>query len=401
VVTYLLGGADAGNYQAPVSNTYATGQITAKALSVVGLSAGSRAYDGTSAATVTGTATLTGGVTGDSVTLAGTATGTFNDKNVGAGKTVTVSGLSLGGASAGNYTLGPITLTADVTAKELRVIADNQTKNYDGKVFVGFTVHYEGFVLNETASLVTGTVTFSGAAVTAVTGGTYEILPVATALLAPNYQIRAVGGTLVILGGGIPSLAGGGLGGTGLQWVTGGSGRFSLEGTLGEAVVGRVVSGPNWEVSAGFWSALEGQAGSSATSNAGGEVGVLVVGNATPSSVGDGSGFRRLEFGPDAGTRMAMASMDEIDMASGAPELADVPAPRVRVTGIESSGRFLMEAMGGAGSVWLIQVRTDLIQDPWRTVSWIQLDGSGSGKIEVVPFAGDAMRVFRLVQWVR
>jgi hypothetical protein len=98
---------------------------------------------------------------------------------------------------------------------------------------------------------------------------------------------------------------------------------------------------------------------------------------------------------------MAMASMDEIDMASGAPELADVPAPRVRVTGIESSGRFLMEAMGGAGSVWLIQVRTDLIQDPWRTVSWIQLDGSGSGKIEVVPFAGDAMRVFRLVQWVR
>jgi hypothetical protein len=89
-----------------------------------GITASDKVYDATTKATLnTGSAALTGVITGDTVSLVTTgATGTFASKDVGTGITVTVSGLSLGGPQAGNYVLGsPVTTTANITPATLTV----------------------------------------------------------------------------------------------------------------------------------------------------------------------------------------------------------------------------------------------------------------------------------------
>ena len=128
-----LTGADAGKYMLVLPTT--TADITAATLTVTGITASDKVYDGTTDATLDTTgAMLAGVVTGDDVALdASGATGTFDDKNVGTGKTVTVNGLSLTGADAGNYVLTPPTTTANITAATLTVTGITaNNKGYDG-----------------------------------------------------------------------------------------------------------------------------------------------------------------------------------------------------------------------------------------------------------------------------
>ena len=109
------------NSCASATSSAAALSVTAKALTVSGITANNKAYDGNSTAALNvGSAALVGVAGGDNVTLntAG-ATGAFANKNVGTGKTVTVSGLTLGGADASNYTLTQPTTTADITAQAL------------------------------------------------------------------------------------------------------------------------------------------------------------------------------------------------------------------------------------------------------------------------------------------
>ena len=126
-----LAGVDAGNYSLGVLTL--TASVTPAALTATGLVASSKVYDGTTAATLTGTPGLSGVIAGDVVSVIGTAAGVFAGKNAGTGKTVTVSGLSLSGADAGNYTLAVTTLTANITPKGLTVAGITAAnKTYDG-----------------------------------------------------------------------------------------------------------------------------------------------------------------------------------------------------------------------------------------------------------------------------
>jgi len=109
---YSLGGADAENYS--LSQPTATANITAKPVTITGLSAANKVYDGTTTATVTGTAVINGKIAGDDVNVAA-GTASFANATVGSGKTVTFSGWSLTGADAGNYSLSA--QPANVTAK--------------------------------------------------------------------------------------------------------------------------------------------------------------------------------------------------------------------------------------------------------------------------------------------
>jgi autotransporter-associated beta strand protein len=112
---YTLSGAQAGNYSTPVPTL--TANITAALLSVVGVTANSKVYDGTNTATLSGTASLSNLVSGDVVTFGGTPSATFNNKNAGVAKPVTVVGYTNSGADASNYVFSqPIGLTADITA---------------------------------------------------------------------------------------------------------------------------------------------------------------------------------------------------------------------------------------------------------------------------------------------
>ena len=118
---------------APVQPTGLAANITAKALTVVGVAASNKVYDATPTATLTGTAALqsaeAGGAgttsdgkpySGDTVALSGTASGAFPAKTIGSGLAVTISGLGLSGAQAGDYSLtAPAGVTANITTKAL------------------------------------------------------------------------------------------------------------------------------------------------------------------------------------------------------------------------------------------------------------------------------------------
>ncbi len=85
-------------------------------LTVTGITAGSKTFNGNTSATLNTTgAVLNGVVTGDTVTADYTAAiGTFDTMDVGTGKTVTVSGITTD-ANPNNYSLTQPTLTADIT----------------------------------------------------------------------------------------------------------------------------------------------------------------------------------------------------------------------------------------------------------------------------------------------
>ncbi|WP_323144252.1 YDG domain-containing protein [Massilia phyllosphaerae] len=129
---YSLSGADAGNYRL-LQVGGLSANIGKADLAVSGVTANNKVYDGTAAATLSGSATVNV-IGGDSVTVSGTGTGAFADKNAGTGKTVTVSGLTLSGADAGNYNIvQPAGLNADIGKASLAVTgvtANNKT--YDG-----------------------------------------------------------------------------------------------------------------------------------------------------------------------------------------------------------------------------------------------------------------------------
>lgn len=137
-------GVDAGNYVVtPQTSTSAT--ITPKSLTLNGLVAANKVYDGTTSASITSFGTLAGVVGSDAVNLVSAqATASFANKLVGSGKTVSVlaSSLGLSGAAAANYavTVNPTT-TADITAKSITVSGISAAnKVYDGTTSASVSV---------------------------------------------------------------------------------------------------------------------------------------------------------------------------------------------------------------------------------------------------------------------
>ncbi|MCX6953560.1 MAG: YDG domain-containing protein, partial [Verrucomicrobia bacterium] len=191
-----LAGADSGNYS--LSQPSTTADITAKALTVAGLTATSRSYNqGTGASLVTGAASLTGVIGGDTVTLdSASAVGAFANKNIGTAKPVTVTGLALAGTDAGNYTLTTPVPTADITAVALTVSGITASnKVYDATLAA--TINTAGSTLSaplggEIVTLVTGSATGSFATKVIGTGKTVTIGGLSlTGADAGNYVVTA------------------------------------------------------------------------------------------------------------------------------------------------------------------------------------------------------------------
>src|SRR5205814_2027553 len=136
---FALTGADAGNYELASTTLTTTASINAKELTVSGLSASPKTYDGSAAATLTGTPALVGVVDTDAVSLSGTAAGSFADANIGTSKAVTVTGLSLAGSAKDDYSLTEPTLHADISAKQLTGAFTAADKTYDGNTDAAIT----------------------------------------------------------------------------------------------------------------------------------------------------------------------------------------------------------------------------------------------------------------------
>ncbi|MGM9619638.1 MAG: S-layer homology domain-containing protein, partial [Oscillospiraceae bacterium] len=102
----------------------ATFTINPRPVTVSGITAQNKTYDGKSDTTLVYTNVILGGkVEGDDLSV--TATGTFETKDAGTNKTVNITGLTLGGASVGNYILAnggqQTAATASITARDITV----------------------------------------------------------------------------------------------------------------------------------------------------------------------------------------------------------------------------------------------------------------------------------------
>lgn len=172
-LTLTASGTDAANYvitnaKKSESNfvlSGTNGEITKANLTVSGLTASNKIYDGTVNAALGGTASVTK-LGSDSVSLSGSAVGVFADKNVGEGKAITVSGVSLTGTDAGNYNLVQQTgLTANITAKAISTITKITAadKTYDGTTSATLNkdaASFEGMVAGDELTVAGGSGAF-------------------------------------------------------------------------------------------------------------------------------------------------------------------------------------------------------------------------------------------------
>ena len=161
-------GFTATNYRLEFSNGVKF-NIIPRPVTITGVSAQNKIYDGSADTKITGTAVINGLAAGDKedVKVNDTmACATFENANAGAAKTVNFSGYALTGAKARNYTLSaqPGGVTADINPKELTItdvmVAD---KIYDGTTEAVITgVSFNGVVsgdslTKDTDYTVTGT----------------------------------------------------------------------------------------------------------------------------------------------------------------------------------------------------------------------------------------------------
>ncbi|RFS20532.1 hypothetical protein DVR12_18370 [Chitinophaga silvatica] len=193
VGTYTItpAGLTAPNY----TINYTDGTLTINPASLTATAnAASKTYDGVAYNGGNGV-TYTGFVNNEtSAIVAGTITYSGNSqsaKNVGT-YTITPAGLI-----APNYTITYTDGVLTINPATLTVKANTAGKTYDGIIYNGGNgVTYTGFVNNETSTVVTGTITYSGTSQTAKNVGTYVITP--AGVTAPNYTINYTDGTLTI-----------------------------------------------------------------------------------------------------------------------------------------------------------------------------------------------------------
>ena len=108
--------------------------IEKRPVTINGVTAADKEYDGNTDAIVNGTPALDGILEGDNVSLAATnVSAAFDTKDVGTDKAVTFTGYSLAGEDVANYSLTQSTAKASITAKEVGLSWANTSFTYDGK----------------------------------------------------------------------------------------------------------------------------------------------------------------------------------------------------------------------------------------------------------------------------
>jgi YDG domain len=132
-----LTGDDKDNYQLTAGTAATTANINKKALTVTGITANNKLWDGSTSATLnTSGAILNGVVSGEDVSLdTSGATGAFASSNVGTW-TVQISGLALSGTDKDNYTLTQPTTTASITAWNAQSYGFYQPVGVSNSIFV-------------------------------------------------------------------------------------------------------------------------------------------------------------------------------------------------------------------------------------------------------------------------
>lgn len=210
---FAMAGAHASKYVLAEDVLILTADITAKELTITGISIADKNFDSTTGATITGAAEITGIVTGEDVTIGGTPIAVFDNIGPGGNIPVTVTGYEITGADTANYTLIPPTgFAANINDTGLA----NQTITFGALNPV--TYGDASFTLSATASsnlavafsssdeniaTVSGTtVTITGAGTVTITAlqegnGTYNPAPAVPQELVVNKKVITVAGAAV------------------------------------------------------------------------------------------------------------------------------------------------------------------------------------------------------------
>jgi len=193
-------GADVGNYSI-THQTTALADITAKALTVSGITAANKIYDGNTSATPNSTSAVYTGLVGGDV-LSFNGTGSFANKDVANGKTVTLTN-SYTGADVGNYSITPqLSTSANITAKALTVSGITAAnKIYDGNTNATLNtsaVSYTGLIGGDSVSF-SGVGSFSDKSV--ANGKTVNLTNAYSGADIGNYNITHQASTLADITG--------------------------------------------------------------------------------------------------------------------------------------------------------------------------------------------------------
>lgn len=165
--TITLQAIKAGTPSKGITATYESGThkgsktvtpgVAQKEVTVSGITANNKEYDGNTNATVNASgATITGKVDGDDLTVSVATGSTFDSADAGS-RTVTLGTLTLDGTSAGNYTLATsgnqTTATANITVRDLTVKPNSgQSKSYGTTPDPVLAYTSTGTVTGETAA---------------------------------------------------------------------------------------------------------------------------------------------------------------------------------------------------------------------------------------------------------
>jgi hypothetical protein len=173
------------------ANSTASVAVNPKALTVTGITANNKVYDGTTSATLNTTSAQLSGVlsadTGNVTLVTSAVTATFADPSVGTNKLVTISGLTLSGSAADNYIVIQPTTTADIIANAGLIIESPSLVGHSFRTSVA-TMLGPIYIL-EYRNLLTET-NWQTAATAPGTGGTIVLTDPSATNSARFYRIR-------------------------------------------------------------------------------------------------------------------------------------------------------------------------------------------------------------------
>ncbi|QNM88968.1 beta strand repeat-containing protein [Aliarcobacter cryaerophilus] len=143
-------------------------KVAKKVLTISGITAENKTYDGTTNATlISGTNSLIGLVSGDIVSGDfSSLSGVFLDKNAGNNKAITISGVTINGADKDNYNItNQANTSANISKKDITAVTDITAlnKNYDGTTdatLVTTNAKFTGMLTNDKLNIATSKGTF-------------------------------------------------------------------------------------------------------------------------------------------------------------------------------------------------------------------------------------------------
>ena len=161
---YLLSGADASNYRLAAQPPSVTAAIHPKDVTITGITASDKMYDGTADAVPGGSETILGKVRGDDLTVV-RGSAEFSTVHACSGAEVVFHGYGLTGGDASNYRLAaqPSSVTADILPRNVSISGVRvYDKLYDGTDSACITgdAHLEGAIEGDDLRIVIGTARF-------------------------------------------------------------------------------------------------------------------------------------------------------------------------------------------------------------------------------------------------